>query len=302
MFKVIFIVCVFISVVEARHLENTKSDADSVKIPLDSSDTTLVRAVPNGNQKGAVENVKDLSATGTTGATDKDDQTEVADADGTGQVEIYHGVTSHDGADNHGTDNNGVVVDDGHDDADNNEDEKKEEEDFYYDDVNGKIDYDYYAYEDYHFEHRQGNSNAEARVTSNSNSGNVETTAKRIETTTTTTTTTTEPTTTTTEPTTTTTEPTTTTTTAMKTTTLTTTDLPNEEDVDPLGIFVENIKFQRFPIAMKMADFKEKVKLQSTLVISNLKGPSETLRDIRSSTYQIFRIEENTNRTTKFNK
>ena len=42
--------------------------------------------------------------------------------------------------------------------------------------------------------------------------------------------------------------------------------------------------------------------IQSTLVISNLKGPSETLRDIRTSTYQIFRMEENTNRTTKFNK
>ena len=42
--------------------------------------------------------------------------------------------------------------------------------------------------------------------------------------------------------------------------------------------------------------------IQSTLVISNLKGPSETLQDIRSSTYQIFRIEENTDRTTKFNK
>ena len=39
--------------------------------------------------------------------------------------------------------------------------------------------------------------------------------------------------------------------------------------------------------------------VQSTLVISKLKGPSETLRDIRTSTYQIFRIEENTNRTTK---
>ena len=36
------------------------------------------------------------------------------------------------------------------------------------------------------------------------------------------------------------------------------------------------------------------IQIQSTLVISNLKGPSETLRDIRSSTYQIFRIEENT--------
>ena len=42
--------------------------------------------------------------------------------------------------------------------------------------------------------------------------------------------------------------------------------------------------------------------VQSTLVISKLKGPSETLRDIHPSTYQIFRIEENTNRTTKFNK
>ena len=40
--------------------------------------------------------------------------------------------------------------------------------------------------------------------------------------------------------------------------------------------------------------------IQSTLVISKLKGPSETLRDIRTPTNQIFRIEENTYRTTKF--
>ena len=40
-------------------------------------------------------------------------------------------------------------------------------------------------------------------------------------------------------------------------------------------------------------------KIQSTLVISKSKGPSETLRGIRTSTYQICRIEENTNRTTK---
>ena len=33
--------------------------------------------------------------------------------------------------------------------------------------------------------------------------------------------------------------------------------------------------------------------IQSTLVISKLKGLSETLRDIRTSTYQIFRIKEN---------
>ena len=41
---------------------------------------------------------------------------------------------------------------------------------------------------------------------------------------------------------------------------------------------------------------KEKKKdIKLTLVISKLKGPSETLRDIRTSTYQICRIEENTN-------
>ena len=33
-------------------------------------------------------------------------------------------------------------------------------------------------------------------------------------------------------------------------------------------------------------------KLQSTLVISKLKGPTETLRDFRTPTYQIFRIKE----------
>ena len=44
------------------------------------------------------------------------------------------------------------------------------------------------------------------------------------------------------------------------------------------------------------------IKVQSTLVISKSKGPSETLRDIRSSTYQICIIDENTNGTTKFHK
>ena len=34
--------------------------------------------------------------------------------------------------------------------------------------------------------------------------------------------------------------------------------------------------------------------IQLTLVISKSKGPAETLRDIRSSTYQMCRIEENT--------
>ena len=48
---------------------------------------------------------------------------------------------------------------------------------------------------------------------------------------------------------------------------------------------------------------KEKKKdIKLTLVISKLKGPSETLREIRTSTYQICRIEENTNRTTNIHK
>ena len=44
------------------------------------------------------------------------------------------------------------------------------------------------------------------------------------------------------------------------------------------------------------------VDIQSTLVISKSKGLSEILRDIRTSTYQICRIEEKINRTTTFNK
>ena len=43
-------------------------------------------------------------------------------------------------------------------------------------------------------------------------------------------------------------------------------------------------------------------KLQATLVISNSKGLSEILRDIRTSTYQIYRIEEKLIRLTTFNK
>ena len=43
-----------------------------------------------------------------------------------------------------------------------------------------------------------------------------------------------------------------------------------------------------------------RLEIQSTLVISKSKGPAETLRDIRTSTYQTCRIEENTKRTTKF--
>ena len=37
------------------------------------------------------------------------------------------------------------------------------------------------------------------------------------------------------------------------------------------------------------------VEIQSTLVISMSKGPPEILRDIRTSTYQMCSIKENTN-------
>ena len=43
-------------------------------------------------------------------------------------------------------------------------------------------------------------------------------------------------------------------------------------------------------------------KLQSTPVISNSKGLSEIFRDIRTSTYQICRIEEKLIRLTTSNK
>ena len=42
--------------------------------------------------------------------------------------------------------------------------------------------------------------------------------------------------------------------------------------------------------------------IQLTLVISNSNGLSEILRDIRTSTYQICRIEKKLNQTTTFNK
>ena len=44
------------------------------------------------------------------------------------------------------------------------------------------------------------------------------------------------------------------------------------------------------------------IHVQSTLVISISKGPSEILRDIHTSTYQICRVEEKIVRTTTFNK
>ena len=47
---------------------------------------------------------------------------------------------------------------------------------------------------------------------------------------------------------------------------------------------------------------EEHMDIQSTLVVSNSKGLSEILRDIRTSAYQICRIEEKIIRTPTFNK
>ena len=59
--------------------------------------------------------------------------------------------------------------------------------------------------------------------------------------------------------TTTTTRPTPPSTTTTTTSTTTTTEPKKEDDVDPLGIFVDDITFQRFPKPMTMTDFKDKV-------------------------------------------
>ena len=66
-------------------------------------------------------------------------------------------------------------------------------------------------------------------------------------------------------------------------------------------MFQVNSKKQSF-ILMRIDGIENSNKVQSTLVISKSKGPAETLRDIRTSTYQMCRIEENTKRTTKFHK
>ena len=66
--------------------------------------------------------------------------------------------------------------------------------------------------------------------------------------------------------------------------------------------FLHTVPGGKMPLFYNFNGRSRQQTIQSTLVISNLKGPSETLRDIRTSPYQIFRIEENTNRTTKFNK
>ena len=76
--------------------------------------------------------------------------------------------------------------------------------------------------------------------------------------------------------------------------------LPMKVHPVTLNFFSNFSNWLRCPIVK--GNLLKKSKIQSTLIISKSKGLSETLRDIRTSTYQMCRTEENTNRTTKFHK
>ena len=72
-----------------------------------------------------------------------------------------------------------------------------------------------------------------------------------------------------------------------------------------IEIFFLFVQENRFDISCNLSPMKTKCikyQIQSTLVISNSKGPSEILRDIRTSTYPICKIEEKIIRTITFNK
>ena len=71
--------------------------------------------------------------------------------------------------------------------------------------------------------------------------------------------------------------------------------------VNTINTKFKNIYAQMFPCEYLHVQLFVLI-LQSTLVILKSTGPSETLRDIRISTYQIWRIEENTSGTSKFHK
>ena len=59
-------------------------------------------------------------------------------------------------------------------------------------------------------------------------------------------------------------------------------------------IFMVPKEFEPLKFDCTFAAEEHQENIQSTLVISKSKGPSETVRDIRTSTYQICSIEENT--------
>ena len=56
--------------------------------------------------------------------------------------------------------------------------------------------------------------------------------------------------------------------------------------------FVMRLDISQLNLSVHMKNKTKTVHIQSTLVISNSKGLSEILRDVRSSTYQVCRIEE----------
>ena len=58
------------------------------------------------------------------------------------------------------------------------------------------------------------------------------------------------------------------------------------------GLFSQPTLKDNLPTSAVSALIGSHYEIQSTLVISNTKGLSEMLRDIRTSTYQICRIEE----------
>ena len=66
-----------------------------------------------------------------------------------------------------------------------------------------------------------------------------------------------------------------------------------QEDLCDQQRFVSACTANHYVKGFRFYVYKEFIyHVQSTLVISNIKGLSETLRDTRTSTYQSFRIEE----------
>ena len=59
-------------------------------------------------------------------------------------------------------------------------------------------------------------------------------------------------------------------------------------------VIISDIKFSQCLQNAVLMGMRLKMNIQSTLVISKWKGPSKTVRDIHTSTYQICSIEEKT--------
>ena len=64
----------------------------------------------------------------------------------------------------------------------------------------------------------------------------------------------------------------------------------------------KQIKFIQINLCLKQSNIVVRSHIQSALVTSKSKRLSEILRDIRTSTYQVCRIEEYINQMTTYNK